>query len=564
MSASNCPETPRQKMIQMMYLVYTAMLALNVSAEVVEGFKTVGNAMTKSNENMEIKLQDTYDNFDFALKNNPAKVQEKYDQAQEIKKLSNELIYNIDTITYSFISKIARTADIKVYDPENPDKPKARSIKLKNEDGTPNFDSIALALHEGGFSWIAKMDDNHAGTRYFLGNAEGDVATEGAALTIKQGIIDFKKKVKSTLGADSTHVSLGLAVEDTYLNSEGKATSWEMLNFNNTVAGAALVTLTRMKAEVMNAEFDAVNMLYKQVRSNDFSFDKIAVIARSNSSYIMQGGKYELTVNVGAYDSKAKFEATVGGNRFTSNDSGAVVYTATCGTTGPKTVSGTVYVKNDNGTESYDFKQSYFVAEPMAVFELTEMNVVYFGIDNPVKISVPGAAAHDVVVSLADPSQATITPDPKSGAGHYIIKPKVNKGTLKVNASIKDGKATRHMGTTEFRVRQIPDPKMSLCNVESGKGIPVGTFKSLAQKGIAAKYGPDFPFHLKLPTVVSQSVSISKIGCDEVECKSAAWNPEVMSYVAKAKAGCKVTVDAIVQMPDGSKRNIAGSYRLTR
>ena len=74
MSASNCPETPRQKMIQMMYLVYTAMLALNVSAEVVEGFKTVGNAMTKSNENMVTKLDDTYNNFEAALKNYPANV----------------------------------------------------------------------------------------------------------------------------------------------------------------------------------------------------------------------------------------------------------------------------------------------------------------------------------------------------------------------------------------------------------------------------------------------------------------------------------------------------------
>lgn len=564
MSASNCPETPRQKMIQMMYLVYTAMLALNVSAEVVEGFKTVGNAMTKSNENMAVKLQDTYDNFEFALKNNAAKVQDKYDKAQEIKKLSKDLIYSIDTITYSFVGKIASKAEVKVFDPENPEKPKSRSINLKNADGTTNFDSVALALHEGGFSWIAKLDDNHAGTRYFLGNAEGKEATEGAAVTIKQGILNYKKMVKESLGADSSHVQLGLAVEDQYLNSEGKPTSWEMLNFYNTVAGAALVTLTRMKAEVMNAEFDAVNMLYKQVKSNDFSFDQVAVITRANSSYIMQGGKYELIVNVGAYDSKAHFEAIVGGNHFSSNDSGAVVYTATCGATGPKTVNGTVYVKKDNGTESYDFKQSYYVAEPMAVFELTEMNVVYYGIDNPAKISVPGTAAHDVVVSLADPSQATITADPKAGAGHYIIKPKVNKGKLVVNAAIKDGKATRHMGTTEFRVRTIPDPKMYLCNVESGKGIPVATFKSMAQKGITAKYGSDFPFHLKLPTVIRQNVSISKIGCDEVPSNGAGWNSEVMSYVNKAKAGCKVTIDAEIQLPDGSKRFITGSYRLIR
>ena len=371
MSASNCPETPRQKMIQMMYLVYTAMLALNVSAEVVEGFKTVGNAMTKSNQNMVLKLEDTYENFESALKNNPAKVKEKYDKAQEIKKLSEELVYSLDTITYSFVGEIAKKAEITLIDPNDSEKTIKRVIYLKNEDGSKNYDSIAEAMRIGGFSWIDKLDDNHAGTRYFIGDAEGAEVKEGAAVEVKQKIIEYKRKVKESLGADSSHVNLGLDVEEYRLNSEGKPTSWEQLNFNNTVAGAALVTLTRMKAEVMNAEFDAVNMLFKQVKSNDFSFDKVAVITRANSPYIMQGGKYELTVNVGAYDSKAKFEASVGGQRFVANDSGAVVYSTICNTTGPKTITGTVYVKNDNGTESYDFKQNYYVAEPMAVFELT-------------------------------------------------------------------------------------------------------------------------------------------------------------------------------------------------
>ena len=85
MGATNCPETPRQKMITMMYLVYTAMLALNVSAQVVDGFKTVGSAMTKSNENLQIKLDDTYANFEQALKNSKDKVQEDYDKAQEVR-----------------------------------------------------------------------------------------------------------------------------------------------------------------------------------------------------------------------------------------------------------------------------------------------------------------------------------------------------------------------------------------------------------------------------------------------------------------------------------------------
>lgn len=564
MSASNCPETPRQKMIQMMYLVYTAMLALNVSAEVVEGFKTVGNAMNKSNENMAIKLQDTYENFDHALEMNPGKVREKYDMAQDIKKLSNELVYSIDTITYSFIGEIASKAEILILDSDDKDaKPTKRVIPLKNPDGTKNFDSIAEALKVGGFSWIQKLDDNHAGTHYFLGKAEGEEATEGAAVEVKQKIMAFKKAVKDKLGADSTHVKLGLNVESYGLNKEGKPMSWEQLNFNNTVAGAALITLTRMKAEVMNAEFDAVNMLFKQVRSNDFSFDKIAVIARANSAYILQGGKYELTVNVGAYDSKAKFEASVGGQRMTSNDSGAVVYSTTCNTTGPKTITGTVYVKNDNGAQSYDFKQSYFVAEPMAVFELTEMNVVYEGIDNPIKISVPGAAAHDVVVSLADPSQATLTPDPKAGAGHYIIKPKVSKGTIKVNAAIKDGKATRPMGSQEFRARALPDPKIFLGQAEGGKGIAINDLKNL--KGPSVRYGPEFAFHLKTPTIVKQNIDITKVnGATDLETRGPVWGADVMSYIQKAKPGCKITLSIDVMMPNGKPRNVSSTFRITR
>ena len=563
MSASNCPETPRQKMIQMMYLVYTAMLALNVSAEVVEGFKTVGNAMTKSNENMVTKLDDTYNNFEAALKNNPAKVKEKYDKAQEIKKLSNELVYTIDTVTYSFIGEITQKADISIIDPNNKEKLIKRTINLMNADGSKNFDSIAEALRVGGFSWINKLDNNHMGTPYFIGKAEGKEVTEGAAYEVKKRIIDYKRAVKEKLGSDSAHVSLGLAVEDMHINSEGKPLSWEQLNFNNTVAGAALVTLTRMKAEVMNAEFDAVNMLYKQIKSNDFSFDKVAVITRPKSSYIMQGGKYELIVNVGAYDSKAKFEATVGGTRFTANDTGAVVYSTVCNSTGPKTVTGTVYVKNDNGTSSYDFKESYYVAEPMAVFELTEMNVVYAGIDNPVRISIPGMAAHNVVVSLADPSQATIVPDTKAGAGNYILKPKVNKGKIKVNASFKDGNQTRFAGSTEFRARPLPDPKIYLGNVEAGKGIPINDLKGM--KGPAVRYGPEFAFHMKTPTIIKQTVDITKVnGATDIENRGQQWGAELMSYIQKAKPGCKITLSIDVNMPDGTKRNISSTFRITR
>ena len=122
MGASNCPETPRQKMIQMMYLVYTAMLALNVSAEVISGFITVGDAMSKSNQNIEIKLEDSYALFAEANKNNPEKTQEWYDKALEVKKITEELKAEIDTLRYDFLCVMQSEAEVTNYnaDPKHP------------------------------------------------------------------------------------------------------------------------------------------------------------------------------------------------------------------------------------------------------------------------------------------------------------------------------------------------------------------------------------------------------------------------------------------------------------
>ena len=149
--------------------------------------------MTKSNENMVTKLDDTYNNFEAALKNNPAKVKEKYDKAQEIKKLSKELVYTIDTVTYSFISEITQKADISIIDPNDKEKTIKRTINLMNADGSKNFDSIAEALRVGGFSWIQKLDNNHIGTPYFIGKAEGKEVSEGAAAEVKRRILNIRR-----------------------------------------------------------------------------------------------------------------------------------------------------------------------------------------------------------------------------------------------------------------------------------------------------------------------------------------------------------------------------------
>ena len=118
----------------------------------------------------------------------------------------------------------------------DPSQPKlVREINLKNSDGTTNLDSVKLAMQLGGFSWINKLDNNHIGTPFFIGKAEGNNPTSGAAVDLKNKIIEYKHRIKEILGEDSVHVTLGLDVEREELNSDKKPTSWEMLNFNSIV-----------------------------------------------------------------------------------------------------------------------------------------------------------------------------------------------------------------------------------------------------------------------------------------------------------------------------------------
>ncbi|MBR1785105.1 MAG: hypothetical protein IJ760_06690 [Bacteroidales bacterium] len=530
----------------MMYLVYTAMLALNVSAEVVSGFKTVGNAMSKSNENLQVKLDDTYTNFSEALKNSPDKVKEQYDKAQEVKQLSIELENFIDSVSYTFVSKLESKAKIN-YDPTNPKL--VREISFKNPDGTINLDSVELAMKLGGFSWINKLDNNHIGTPFFIGKAEGENPTSGAAVEVKKKIIEYKQRVKQILGEDSVHVSLGLDVEREELNSDKKLTSWEMLNFNNTVAGAALVTLTRMKAETMNAEFDVVNMLYKQVSKGDFSFDQIAMISRPKSTYIIQGGTYETDINVAAYDSKQHFTATVNGQQLNSTDSGSVHYRTVCNNVGVQKIIGTAYVTTpDGGTKEYPISDSYFVAKPVAVVSLDNMQVMYAGIENPFTAGVPGVDGRNVKVSIIEGNGKL---SPGDGEGKYNITPAngCKKIVLGVDAVV-DGKTTR-MGAPVYKVRPIPNPIITVGGFASGAKVS----RSNLASGATVVARPQEGFEFKIPKGSIRVMSLEVfVGNKPFNMNGNTLEPDVISAIKRANRGDKVYVDAKVMMPDGVPR----------
>ena len=549
MGATNCPETPRQKMITMMYLVYTAMLALNVSAEVVEGFRSVGTAMTNSNINLQTKLDDTYTNFDVALTNSPDKVRESYDKAQKVRTLSNELKTYIDSLEYEFIGKVCPDVAKIRTDTENPKK--TTDVALKNPDGTTNLDSVKRAVHLGGFAWMEKgLDDTHGAPNFFLdGSSEKGT---GQAYDLHKKISEYVKTVKNILGSDSANVNFPFDVDKTFFDKDGHPCNWELKNFSEVVAGAGLITLTRMKAETMNAEFDAVNMLYKQVSKGDHSFDQIALISRPKSTYILKGNTFETDIYVGAYDSKQKFVLNMGGKEIPSTDSGSAHYSVVCNTVGTQKITGTAIVKGPDGDTPLEITEHYTVAEPSATVMLDKMQVVYAGLDNPITISAPGVETKDLKASIEG---GTLSPG-EGGPGHYIIRPDNNAKNVFVHVDATIDKKSTRVGDYKFKVKMIPDPQLVIAVHKTGSATATRKDFTTGDIYVIAQKNPDFEFQVPKGSMRVMSFDF-QVGTRQYPgVQGSKFTADIQSAIKKASRGDQMVVTAKVLMPDGKPREI--------
>ncbi len=554
MGATNCPETPRQKMIAMMYLVYTALLALNVSVEILNGFVTVGDAMNESNKNIETQLMEAYDMFDQAMILDSTKAVKYYDAAQAIRAYTDSVKSLIDEGRYGFLCYMQKSADVVRH---NADKSTTkRKIPLVDNSGNPLLDSAKVALDLGGLDIIEKKDNTDMGTHFFYNEGTGK------AIDIKNAIIAYKENVAAifkdtNITHDTVDVNFGMNVEGEFWSSHaGRLVSWEEYNFDGAIAVADIVCLSRMKSELMNAEYDAIKKLFGMIGKEDFKFDQVAAICRPTSSYVIQGGKYEMKVNVGAYDSKREFRAVINGTEYKSGPDGSITYTAGAGAPGERKVHGVVYMMKDGKEEQYPFDESYFVAAPVAVTELVKMNVVYAGIDNPVSIGVPGVASKDITPSITT-GNATIVKD--AGDGNYIIKPsKIGKMSLKVVAKI-DGQ-TKDMGSKEIRIKRIPKPSLRIGSFKSGDQA---SKTEITANPVLRASMEDFDFQIPALKINSFVFNVQGSGALDLNGSGNRLTPEMISRINNAKRGQKIYItDVTVKTPDGVTHSLDCTLRL--
>ncbi len=557
MGATNCPETPRQKMIAMMYLVYTALLALNVSVEILNGFVTVGDAMNESNKNIESQLVEAYGLFDQAMANDSSKVAKYYEAAQQIKGYTDSLKLLIDESRYGFLCYMQSTASVEKHNADGT--VTKRKIPLRDGNGNYLLDSAKVALDLGGLEIIDKKDNTDMGSHYFYGQSD---SPDGKAIDVKKAIIDYKEKVSqifrdTNITHDTVEVNFGMDVESEFFSSHaGRMVTWEEYNFDGAIAIADMVCLSRMKSELMNAEYDAVKKLFGMIGKEDFKFDQIAAICRPSATYIISGGRYELKVNVGAYDSKRVFRAVINGQNYQSGPDGTITYTAGAAGEGQRTVKGTVYMMKDGKEEAYPFDESYFVAKPVAVAELTKMNVVYAGIDNPISVSVPGVASRDVIPTITS-GNATIVK--AAGDGNYIIKPtKIGKLSLSVSAKVDKG--TKNMGTKEIRIKRIPKPSLRIGSFKSGDQASKA---EITANPVLRASMEDFDFQIPALRISTFVFNVQGSGALDLNGSGNRLTPEMISRINNAKRGQKIYItDVTVRTPDGQTHSLDCTLRL--
>jgi len=502
-------ETPRQKMIGMMYLFLTAMLALNVSKDVLQAFTLVNNGLTQTNINFSKKNDVVYTEFNKAFVLNPDKTKEWKDKADKVKQLSDALFNKID----EYKQMIVKKADGPTFD-------------MKNIQSKDNLDIPAqLMIMEGN------------GKR---------------ALELKKMFGDFREYVTKIIDPKQkeliSSIEKTLDTEDppTPPDHKGEHLTWEIENFEHIPLVGVITLMTKMQSDCKNAESDAITYLLGQIGKNDFKFNKIEAIVSTKSNYVLKNAKFEAEVFIAASDSTQVPEILVGGSKLQLKN-GKGIYSGATSSVGPKKWGGVINLKAPDGTtKAYKFDSEYQVGEPSLVVSPTKMNVFYVGVDNPVDVSVNGVPSEKVFPSIDGGGSIS-----KASSG-YIVKVK-NPGKVKISATAEiDGKKIS-MGEREFRVKIVPTP-IAKCGGKIG-----GTIKKndlLAQQGIKAEL-ENFDFDLKFD-IVSFIVSANLKGYNE-EARGAGFkfSAEQLNLMRKVETGKKLYIESIkAKGPDGSVRDL--------
>mgnify|MGYP003520458632 FL=1 len=502
------PKEPRQKMINIMYLFLTAMLALNISAEILNAFKTVNRSLENTNSQVNLSTETIMKSLE--EKKTEAATAERaniwFPKASQVVSTSQTLYDYIESLKNQILTRAG-----------------GKPGELNTEFDEGNQDIVTkLMINEGN---AKKLLD--ALTKY-----KADIL--GIDSSIK---IEFEKSLNIDLSNPP--------------GRDGKTKTWEIAYFNMVPTVAGLTILSKFQNDIKTSENKVVAFCHTKVGEVKVIFDTYTAIVGQNSNYLMPGQDLEIKAGVGAFSKAAQPTISIGGSNVAIGEEGYALYKTQAGGVGSHSVPVRIsFFNQTTGKEDVrEVKIDYVVGSANASIALDKMNVLYIGVNNPVTIAASGGGDDKVNVSITG-GGGSIS---KVGAGKYIVKVSQQSDDCRINVSV-DGKV---VGAAQFRVRQIPGAQATVGGFISGENIAAGTFR--AQGGVAA-WIKDFPFDLKY-TVTQFTISTDSDDGDIVEavCTGNAFSPNAMNIIrTQVKAGKTVYIDNIrVQGEDGQNKKAA-------
>lgn len=525
---------PRQRMINMMYLVLTAMLALNVTAEVLNAFKTVDDGISRSNQSLQTKTANVFGAFETEMNLDAKKTAPFKQKAEQTKSICKTLYDQLEKYKQQVIKEAGG------YDPKT--------------------------------GQLVSNDNIDIATRIFVDEQNGK--------KIKEAIQKSRDQLLALPADEDKNAfanSLPLIIDE-----PKDGLSWEFHKFNHVPTIAAITLLSKYQNDALAAENQLAEYFLKKIDFGKHKVDKLTALVNSPSSYIMQGLPYTASVMLtaysstqnpdvflGAFTSQIKKSATGNYEEISATNElppliNPVKVDVTAGlgkiqmqgnNIGESRYTGVVRVKDPSGSgyKFYPFEGQYQVAAKSAVVSPTNMNVLYAGLENPVSVSVPGVAQKDVTAAFDGPGLLEKKPD-----GSYVVKPSA-KGNYKIKVTAKVGNAVLPMGEMLFRVKRVPQPLSTIDGIyESGN---ISAQKLKATNGIVPVL-KDFLFAgVRYDVLSYKAVAILPDGdVLKYPCAGARYDAKFRDLLnkGKIKKGCNIVFEEIVAKdPSGEKVSLS-------
>ena len=482
--------SPRQKMIGMMYLVLTALLALNVSKEVLNAFQNVNGGIERTTDNFSSKNDEVYSQFTRAYETNPAKAGPWKDRAFSVRSKSDSIVEFIKELKYNIVLLTDNQVTFSGFE---------------NEPVEFSYDQLPAKYKNLSITNILKKSDRYKSGEIMIKSPNGEKVKSllsnyrNYLLTLTQNNISIKNSLNKAFDLSDVKLS----------GRKVKTQSWVEYNFNDMPVIAAVTLLSKIQADVRNAESDVIKHLQKEIDAGSLKFTSVEAIQIAPSNYVFVGDSFKADVFLAAKDSTQDPVIFVGDYEIDENgfyqmigkyDSipvkgGKGKFAIKTRKQGYQKWGGLIGMQTDEGVKMYPFSGEFQVAAQSFVVSPTKMNVLYIlakhplmenAMGNPIDVSVPGVSKDKIRVSC---NNGVI----KKVGNSWEVFPK-RPGKAKINVSAEIQGKFRTMGFMDFRVKITPTPKQKLIGSKNGK-IKKSVIMSNKCKVIASQ--KDFDFDIK-------------------------------------------------------------------